>query len=152
MAASTSSGLTLPCRYTAWARGSSFLFGVVHQKKIPWLLTIPIFAIWSVTTSAKRTHYQYQMVLPLASTTIYTSLRTCQPRNAPIAAFTNWGGTNSPANLFPSTLFPRHRLRRIRWPMISSPATPATCEIQAPYNSQNPNMPVTNGPNYRVFN
>jgi len=122
-----SGGLTLPAGIQA---SSSFLFGVCTKKsRSPTDLDLAIFGYYIGQTNTTNingfttTNYNlYRYVVPTSNTVVALNGMTNLT-----ALFTNIAGN--------SEILARNACNlRIRF-----------------YNSQNPGMPVTNGPNYRVF-
>jgi hypothetical protein len=124
-----SSGLTLP---TGIQSGSSFLFGVCTKKSRG--SNDPDLAIFGYYIGQTNTTN-----INGFTTTNYNLYRYVVPTNTTAAAL-NGITTGNLNTLFPDIAANSEILAR------------NTCNLRIRfYNSQNPNMPVTNGPNYRVF-
>ena len=124
-----SSGLTLP---TSIQPGASFLFGVCTKKpRSPTDLDLAIFGYYIGQTNTTNING--------FTTTNYNLYRYVVPTNATVAAL-NGITTGNLNTLFPNIAANSEILAR------------NTCNLRIRfYNSQNSGMPVTNGPNYRVF-
>ena len=124
-----SSGLTLP---NGIQSGSSFLFGVCTKKSRgsngPDLAIFGYYIGQTNTTNING-----------FTTTNYNLYRYVVPTSNTVAAL-NGVASGNLTTLFPDIASNSEILAR------------NTCNLRIRfYNSQNPNMPVTNGPNYRVF-
>jgi len=124
-----SSGLTLP---SGIQPGASFLFGVCTKKpRVPTDLDLMIFGYYIGQTNTTNING--------FTTTNYNLYRYVVPTNATVAAL-NGITTGNLNTLFPNIAANSEILAR------------NTCNLRIRfYNSQNAGMPVTNGPNYRVF-
>jgi type II secretory pathway component PulJ len=89
---SGTSALSMP---SSWAQGSAYLFGIVPRKKSSTddsdFALVGYYIAQSTNTNVNG--------FPSVSWNLHRYYKTS---NAAISAFTNWIGTNSPANLFPS--------------------------------------------------
>ena len=124
-----SSGLTLP---SGIQPGASFLFGVCTKKpRVPTDLDLMIFGYYIGQTNTTNING--------FTTTNYNLYRYVVPTTNTVAAL-NGVTTGNLNTLFPNIAADSEILAR------------NTCNLRIRfYNSQNPGMPVTNGPNYRVF-
>ena len=124
-----SSGLTLPAGIQP---GSSFLFGVCTKKSRGSNdLDLAIFGYYIGQTNTTNING--------FTTTNYNLYRYVVPTSNTVAAL-NGVASGNLTTLFPGIASNSEILAR------------NTCNLRIRfYNSQNPNMPVTNGPNYRVF-
>jgi len=124
-----SSGLTLP---TGIQSGSSFLFGVCTKKsRSPTDLDLAIFGYYIGQTNTTNING--------FTNTSYNLYRYVVPTSDTVAAL-NGVASGNLTTLFPGIASNSEILAR------------NTCNLRIRfYNSQNPSMPVTNGPNYRVF-
>ncbi len=124
-----SAGLTLP---TGIQASSSFLFGVCTKKsRSPTDLDLAIFGYYIGQTNTTNING--------FTTTNYNLYRYVVPTSNTVAAL-NGVASGNLTTLFPDIASNSEILAR------------NTCNLRIRfYNSQNPNMPVTNGPNYRVF-
>ena len=124
-----SSGLTLPAGIQS---SSSFLFGVCTKKsRSPTDPDLAIFGYYIGQTNTTNVNG--------FTTTNYNLYRYFVPTNTTVAAL-NGVTTGNLNTLFPSIAANSEILAR------------NTCNLRIRfYNSQDPGMPVTNGPNYRVF-
>ena len=124
-----SSGLTLP---TSIQPGSPFLFGVCTKKpRVPTDLDLMIFGYYIGQTNTTNING--------FTTTNYNLYRYVVPTTNTVAAL-NGVTTGNLNTLFPNIAADSEILAR------------NTCNLRIRfYNSQNAGMPVTNGPNYRVF-
>ena len=124
-----SSGLTLPAGIQP---GSSFLFGVCTKKSRG--SNDPDLAIFGYYIGQTNTTN-----INGFTTTNYNLYRYVVPTSNTVAAL-NGVASGNLTTLFPDIASNSEILAR------------NTCNLRIRfYNSQNPNMPVTNGPNYRVF-
>ena len=124
-----SSGLTLPAGIQP---GSSFLFGVCTKKSRG--SNDPDLAIFGYYIGQTNTTN-----INGFTTTNYNLYRYVVPTSNTVAAL-NGVASGNLTTLFPGIASNSEILAR------------NTCNLRIRfYNSQNPNMPVTNGPNYRVF-
>ena len=124
-----SSGLTLPAGIQS---GSSFLFGVCTKKSRG--SNDPDLAIFGYYIGQTNTTN-----INGFTTTNYNLYRYVVPTSNTVAAL-NGVASGNLTTLFPGIASNSEILAR------------NTCNLRIRfYNSQNPNMPVTNGPNYRVF-
>jgi len=124
-----SSGLTLP---SGIQPGASFLFGVCTKK--PRGSNDPDLAIFGYYIGQTNTTN-----INGFTTTNYNLYRYVVPTSNTVAAL-NGVASGNLTTLFPDIASNSEILAR------------NTCNLRIRfYNSQNPNMPVTNGPNYRVF-
>ena len=124
-----SSGLTLP---SGIQPGASFLFGVCTKKpRVPTDLDLMIFGYYIGQTNTTNING--------FTTTNYNLYRYVVPTTNTVAAL-NGVTTGNLNTLFPNIAADSEILAR------------NTCNLRIRfYNSQNAGMPVTNGPNYRVF-
>ena len=124
-----SSGLTLPTNIQS---GSSFLFGVCTKKsRSPTDLDLAIFGYYIGQTNTTNING--------FTNTSYNLYRYVVPTSNTVAAL-NGVASGNLTTLFPGIASNSEILAR------------NTCNLRILfYNSQNPGMPVTNGPNYRVF-